>query len=96
MSDVYDWSDTFVSIGIAVVIAAGLIGGLVHRPGGERIIAALESGDRAAAARDGKKGGDLGNGDDRPVDRRGRRDGSQDRRRLAVPRRLQSATPMDM
>ena len=54
-SDAYDWSDTFVSIGIAVVIAAGLIGALVHRPGGERIITALESGDRAAAARDGKK-----------------------------------------
>jgi len=55
VSDVYDWSDTFVSIGIAVVIAAGLIGALVHRPGGERIITALESGDRAAAARDGKR-----------------------------------------
>jgi hypothetical protein len=54
VSDVYDWSDAFVSIGIAVVIAAGLIGALVHRPGGERIITALESGDRAAAARDGK------------------------------------------
>ena len=54
-SDAYDWSDTFVSIGIAVVITAGLIGALVHRPGGERIITALESGDRAAAARDGKK-----------------------------------------
>jgi hypothetical protein len=55
VSDVYDWSDTFVSIGIGIVIAAGLIGGLVHRPGGERIVAALESGDVAAAARDGKR-----------------------------------------
>src|SRR5688572_14506683 len=55
VSDAYDWSDTFVSIGIAVVIAAGLIGALVHRPGGERIVTALESGDRAAAARDGKR-----------------------------------------
>jgi hypothetical protein len=55
VSDVYDWSDTFVSIGIAVVIAAGLIGALVHRPGAERMITALESGDRTAAARDGKR-----------------------------------------
>ena len=55
VSETYDWSDTFVSIGIAVVIAAGLIGALVHRPGGERIIIALESGDQAAAARDGKR-----------------------------------------
>jgi hypothetical protein len=55
VSDVYDWSDTFVSIGLGVVIAAGLIGALVHRPGGERIISALESGDTAAAARDGKQ-----------------------------------------
>lgn len=55
VSEAYDWSDTYVSIGIGVVIAAGLIGALVHRPGGERIITALESGDRAAAARDGKR-----------------------------------------
>jgi hypothetical protein len=53
--DVYDWSDTFASIGIGIVIAVGLIGALVHRPGGERIINALESGDRASAARDGKR-----------------------------------------
>ena len=55
MSDVYDWSDTFVSIGLGVVIAAALIAAFVHRPSGERIIAALESGDQAAAAADGKR-----------------------------------------
>jgi len=55
VSDVYDWSDTFVSIGLAVVIAAALIAAFVHRPGGERIIAALESGDQVAAAADGKR-----------------------------------------
>jgi hypothetical protein len=54
-SDIYDWSDTFVSIGLGVVIAAALIGALVHRPGNERIVAALESGDQAAAATEGKR-----------------------------------------
>jgi hypothetical protein len=54
-SDIYGWSDTFVSIGLGVAIAAALIGGLAHRPGSVRIIAALESGDYAAAAGEGKK-----------------------------------------
>jgi uncharacterized membrane protein len=54
-SDIYDWSDAFVSIGLGVVIAAGLIGALVHRPGGEKIVAALESGDQAVAAGEGKR-----------------------------------------
>jgi hypothetical protein len=55
IGDLYDWSDTFVSIGLGVAIAAALIGGLAHRPGSVRIIAALESGDYAAAAGEGKK-----------------------------------------
>ena len=55
VSEAYDWSDTFISIGLGIVLAAGLIGAIVHRPVGERIISALESGDRAAAAADGKR-----------------------------------------
>jgi hypothetical protein len=55
VSDQYDWSDGFVSIGLGVAIAGALIGGLAHRPGSVRIIAALESGDYAAAAGEGKK-----------------------------------------
>jgi hypothetical protein len=54
-SDIYDWSDTFVSIGLGVVIAAGLIGAFVHRPGADKMITALESGDRATAAAEGKR-----------------------------------------
>jgi hypothetical protein len=54
-SDVYDWSDTFVSIGLGVVVAAALIGALAHRPGAAKMIAALESGDRAIAAAEGKR-----------------------------------------
>ncbi|HET9201643.1 MAG TPA: hypothetical protein VFP67_00720 [Acidimicrobiia bacterium] len=54
-SDIYEWSDAFVSIGLGVVIAAALIGALVHRPGGEKMISALESGDRATAAAEGKR-----------------------------------------
>lgn len=55
VSDLYDWSDTFVSIGLGVAIATALIGALAQRPGSERIIAALESGDYKAAATEGKK-----------------------------------------
>ncbi|MGH8871272.1 MAG: hypothetical protein ACRDWS_04800 [Acidimicrobiia bacterium] len=55
VSDVYDWSDGFVSIGLAVVIAGALIGSLVQRPGSKRMIAALESGDPAKAAAEGKQ-----------------------------------------
>jgi uncharacterized membrane protein len=54
-SDIYDWSDTFVSIGLGVVIATALIGAIVHRPGGEKIVSALESGDQATAAAEGKR-----------------------------------------
>ena len=54
-SEVYDWSDTFVSIGLGVVIATALIGALVHRPGGAKMISALESGDQATAAEEGKR-----------------------------------------
>lgn len=54
-SEVYDWSDTFVSIGLGVVIATALIGALAHRPGGAKMISALESGDQATAAEEGKR-----------------------------------------
>jgi hypothetical protein len=54
-SDIYRWSDTFVSIGLGVVIATALIGAIVHRPGGEKIVSALESGDQATAAAEGKR-----------------------------------------
>jgi hypothetical protein len=54
-SDVYEWSDAFVSIGLGVVIATAVIGAMVHRPGGVKMIAALESGDRTAAAAEGKR-----------------------------------------
>ena len=54
-SDIYDWSDTFVSIGLGIAIAASLIGALAHRSGSGRLIAALESGDQVTAAAEGKK-----------------------------------------
>ena len=59
-SDVYDWGDTFVSIGLGVVVVTALIGALVHRPGAEKMITALESGDRATAAAEGKRAGIWG------------------------------------
>jgi len=54
-SDRHEWSDAFVSIGLGVAIATGLIGAFAHRPGSARIIAALESGDYEEAATEGKK-----------------------------------------
>jgi hypothetical protein len=54
-SDIYGWSDTFVSIGLGVVIAAGLIGAFAHRPGAEKMVTALETGDRATAAAEAKR-----------------------------------------
>jgi hypothetical protein len=53
--DLYDWSDTFVSVGLGVSVATALIALFAHRPGSARIIAALESGDYPAAASEGKK-----------------------------------------
>lgn len=55
VSDLYDWSDAFVSIGLGVALAAALIAVFAHRPGSARIIAALESGDYPTAASEGKK-----------------------------------------
>lgn len=55
VSDQYDWSDTFISIGLGVVVVAGLIGALAQRPGTEKLITALESGDYVAAAAVGKR-----------------------------------------
>ena len=53
--DVYDWSDTFVSIGLTVVVIAAIIGGVVHRPDDDRMVAALESADYGTAAAIGKR-----------------------------------------
>ena len=55
VGDLYEWSDTFVSIGLGVALAAALIAVFAHRPGSARIIAALESGDYPTAASEGKK-----------------------------------------
>jgi hypothetical protein len=55
VSDQYGWADTFVSIGLGVVLAAAVIGAAVFTPGGRRIVTALESGNFADAAGEGKK-----------------------------------------
>lgn len=55
VGDLYQWSDTFVSIGLGAAIATALVGAFAHRPGSTRIIAALESGDYETAATEGKK-----------------------------------------
>ncbi|MEX1124057.1 MAG: hypothetical protein WD895_07235 [Acidimicrobiia bacterium] len=54
-SDVYDWGDAFVTVGLVVVVAAAVIGGIVHRPDGERMVAALEASDHETAAGLGKR-----------------------------------------
>jgi hypothetical protein len=51
-SDVYGWSDTFVSIGLGVVIATALIGALVHRPGAENHRGPSHRGSRGHGAED--------------------------------------------
>jgi hypothetical protein len=55
VGDLYDWGDTFVSIGLGIALATALIAAFAHRPGSARIIAALESGDHRTAASEGKK-----------------------------------------
>jgi len=55
VSDVYEWADTFVTVGLIVVVLAGVIGGTVHRPASERMITALESADYQTAAAIGKR-----------------------------------------
>jgi hypothetical protein len=45
----YEYSDTFVGIGIAVVVLGAVIGIRFFGPQGEKTAAAYESGDRAAA-----------------------------------------------
>lgn len=55
VSDVFDWADTFVSIGLGVAIATGLIAGFVMRPGSARLIAALESGQPGEVVAQAKK-----------------------------------------
>ncbi|MDP9494369.1 MAG: hypothetical protein M3P87_03930 [Actinomycetota bacterium] len=54
-SDIYDWADTFVTVGLAVVVLTGVIGGVVHRPDSDRLITALESADHQTAAAIGKR-----------------------------------------
>ena len=54
-SDVYEWGDTFVTIGLTVVVIAGIIGGVVHRPDSDRMVTALQSADYDTAAVIGKR-----------------------------------------
>ena len=54
-NDAYDWGDAFVIIGLTVVVIGGVIGGAVHRPTSEKLVAALEAGDYQAAAGFGKR-----------------------------------------
>lgn len=54
-SEAYGWADTFVSIGLLVVVITGIIGGLVHRPDSDKMVAALESDDYETAAQIGKR-----------------------------------------
>jgi hypothetical protein len=53
--DAYDWGDAFVTVGLLVVVIGGVIGGVVHRPTSEKLVAALESGDYQSAADLGKR-----------------------------------------
>jgi hypothetical protein len=55
LSDAYDWSDAFVTVGLIVVVIGGVIGGAVHRPTSEKMVAALEAGDYETAAGFGKR-----------------------------------------
>ena len=55
LSDVYEWGDTFVTVGLAVFVIAGAIGGLVHRPDSDRMVTALESADYETATAIGKR-----------------------------------------
>jgi len=55
VSGQYDWGDTFVSIGLAVVVATAVIGAVVQRPGGKKVVAALEAANYTEAANEGKK-----------------------------------------
>lgn len=54
-STVYGWSDAFVTVGLIVVVVAGIIGGVFHRPDADKLIAALESADYETAAGLGKR-----------------------------------------
>jgi len=54
-SDEYDWADAFVSVGLGVVVATAVIAMAVHAPGGRKLIAAIEAGDRDGAAAEGKR-----------------------------------------
>lgn len=55
VSEVYDWADTFVSIGFGIAIATGLIAALALRPGSKRLIAAFESGQPGEAVTQAKR-----------------------------------------
>ncbi|HLE94812.1 MAG TPA: hypothetical protein VI689_00425 [Acidimicrobiia bacterium] len=55
VSDVYGWGDAFVTVGLIVVVMAGVIGGVVHRPDADKMITALERADYETAASLGKR-----------------------------------------
>jgi uncharacterized membrane protein len=53
--DAYDWGDAFVTVGLVVVVINGIIGGAIHRPNSDKMVAALEGGDYDTAAGLGKQ-----------------------------------------
>jgi putative copper export protein len=55
--DEYDWSDAFVSVGLAVVVVTMAIAGVVHGPAGRRIQTSLETGDDETARAESKREG---------------------------------------
>lgn len=48
ISDAYDFSSVFVSIGFVVIVIGALLGKFVFEPGAERAARAIESGDQTA------------------------------------------------
>lgn len=48
ISDAYDFSSVFVSIGFVVIVIGALLGKFVFEPGAERTARAIESGDQTA------------------------------------------------
>ena len=50
VSDVYEFSDAFVAVGIVVIVVAGILGGRVFGPAAERAADAYRTGDTAVAS----------------------------------------------
>jgi len=58
--DAFDWGDLFVSIGLAVVIVGALIASFALSPATRAALAAVESGDFAAAGAAGRRAANWG------------------------------------